>query len=88
MNPHNYSEQEITKLVKTLIGDTHTTGDHRKDAEVVRPNVELLGLVTLSLVCRLQSIDYSYSNDVQTSVKSVGDAAKHALETISRSLQD
>ena len=90
MNPHNYSEQEITKLVKTLVGDTHAAGDHRKDTEVVRPNVELLGLVTLELACRLKSIDYLYSNDADllTSVKSVGNAAKHALETISRLRED
>lgn len=82
MSDNKFTEQEILKVVRLMIGNTSATGSHGEDMDNRVPNVKLLGNVAFELVSELAGIAYSWENRDEYSVKAVGVAARTSIDFI------
>lgn len=82
MSDNKFTEQEILKVVRLMVGNTSATGSHGEDMNNRVPNVKLLGNVAIELVSELSCIAYNWEDRHEYSMKAVGVVARENVNFI------
>ena len=81
------TDEEIVKVVNTLVGGVTPIGDSCYDSKVL-DNICLLGNVVDSLVCRMGNVAMDSYNSNFASVETCGKRLLEILSNINKNIED
>ena len=76
------TEEEILKVIDSLIGDRQPHGSHGIDMDKIVPNVDMLGRIAVELISELSLTASSFENRPEDSIQAVGKKARYWIDFI------